>query len=265
MLRLTHERTGSARYHPPMPSAESFPPIPPAPRFNPRPRVTLTPAHEGAVCVVVDDVLLNPQEIRDWACRQPLAPPKGYPYPGLVAPVPAPFSRLLEENFNHHVRGHLDARRTLELTARVSLVTTPPQELRPVQWLCHRDRIAANPREVLFAASVLYLFDDPRLGGTSLYRPRRSALETDQLLADSQSLGAADFTKRYGLQPGYMTEGNDWFERTARVEAAFNRAIYYDGSIFHSADVHDPARLSTQPQEGRLSINGFFTCRRNAH
>ncbi|NBT10554.1 MAG: hypothetical protein EBT24_06090 [Betaproteobacteria bacterium] len=209
-------------------------------------------------------MLLNPQEIRQWACEQRLAPPQGYPYPGLVASVPAPFSRLLEENFNRHVRGQLDARRTLELTARVSLVTTPPDQLSPVQWLCHRDRIAANPREVLFAASVLYLFEDPRLGGTSLYRPRRSALETDRLLADSQSLSAQAFSARYGLQPGYMTQSNDWFERTAQVQAAFNRAIYYDGGIFHSADVHEPTRLSTQPLDGRLSINGFYTCRRLA-
>ncbi|MFM7970684.1 MAG: hypothetical protein ACKPCJ_00190 [Betaproteobacteria bacterium] len=26
----------------------------------------------------------------------------------------------------------------------------------------------------------------------------------------------------------------------------------------------DPSRLSADPERGRLSINGFFTCRRNA-
>ena len=148
--------------------------------------------------------------------------------------------------------------------ARGGVVGRPPAELRPVQWLCHRDRIAANPRELLFAASVLYLFDDPALGGTSLYRPKRSAPETDRLLLDSQSLDAAAFSARYGLQPGYMTQDNDWFERTARVEAAWNRAVFYDGGIFHSADVHEPQRLSEDPRRGRLSINGFYTCRRNA-
>ncbi len=234
------------------------------PRFNPQPRISLVQGHEGAVCVVLDDILLNPDALRQWACEQALAPPVGYPYPGLVAPAPPNLAALLEENFNLHVRRHLGVRRTLELLARVSVVSTPPAELRPVQWLCHRDRIAANPREVLFAASVLYLFDDPRLGGTSLYRPKRGAAETDRLLLDSQSLDAAAFSARYGLQPGYMTQDNDWFERTARVEAAWNRAVFYDGGIFHSADVHDPQRLSPDPRCGRLSINSFFTCRRNA-
>lgn len=233
-------------------------------QFNPRPRVSLVHGHDNAVCVVVDDVLRNPEALRNWACEQPLAAPQGYPYPGLVAPLPPVLSALLEENFNLHVRGQLGARRTLDLTARVSLVTTPPAQLQPVQWLCHRDRIAANPREVLFAASVLYLFDKPSLGGTSLYRPRRNPLETDRLLLDSQSLDAGTFSSRYGLQPGYMTQDNDWFERTARVDAAFNRAVFYDGSLFHSADVHEPQALSTDPRLGRLSINGFYTCKRQA-
>lgn len=232
--------------------------------FNHRPRISLVQGHADAVCVVIDEVLHNPQALRDWACTQALAPPQGYPYPGMVAPVPAALNALLEENFNLHVRRSLGARRTLDSLTRVSLVTTPPAELRPVQWLCHRDRIAANPREVLFAASVLYLFDDPALGGTSLYRPRRSPQETDRLLLDSQSLDPAAFTARYGLQAGYMTQDNDWFERTAQVPAAFNRAIFYDGSIFHSADVHEPQRLSLDPRQGRLSINGFYTCKRNA-
>ncbi|MFZ9371691.1 MAG: DUF6445 family protein [Limnohabitans sp.] len=236
----------------------------PAPRFNPRPRLSVVPAHEGAVCVVLDDVLLNAEEVRAWACRQPLMPPEGYPYPGRVAPVEAAIARPLEEHFNQHVRARLGARRTLGLTARVSLVTTAPAQLSPVQWLCHRDRIAAHPQEVLFAASVLYLFEDARLGGTSLYRPRRSSLETDRLVYDSQTLPAEAFASRYGLQPGYMTEGNDWFERTARVDAAFNRAVYYDGSIFHSADVLEPQRLSEDPRTGRLSVNGFYTCKRRA-
>lgn len=233
-------------------------------RFSPHPRVSVVHGHEGALCVVVDDLLRNPEALRDWACEQPLAAPQGYPYPGLVAPVPDALSSLLEQNFNLHVRGRLGARRTLELTARVSLVTTPPAQLKPVQWLCHRDRISANPKEVLFAASVLYLFHDSALGGTSLYRPRRSPLETDRLLLDSQSLDARTFSSRYGLQPGYMTQDNDWFERTACVEAAFNRAVFYDGSLFHSADVHEPQALSTDPRTGRLSINGFYTCKRQA-
>jgi len=44
------------------------------------------------------------------------------------------------------------------------------------------------------------------------------------------------------------------------VAAAWNRLIVYDGSWFHSADVN-PARLATDPLQGRLTLNGFITCR----
>jgi hypothetical protein len=144
------------------------------------------------------------------------------------------------------------------------MVTVPPQALEPRQWQCHRDRVTAEPGAILFAASVLYLFREPALGGTSFYVPRQSARETDQMLEDSQVLGAAEFSDRYGLHAGYMAGSNAYFERIAQVPAAWNRAIFYDGGLFHSADVDQPALLSSDPLRGRLTLNSFFTCRRKA-
>jgi hypothetical protein len=40
--------------------------------------------------------------------------------------------------------------------------------------------------------------------------------------------------------------------------------IYYDGGLFHSGDIGEPSQLSADPRVGRLTLNGFFTCRRNA-
>ena len=73
---------------------------------------------------------------------------------------------------------------------------------------------------MLFAASVLYLFRDPALCGTSFCVPRQSAEATDRMLADSQVLDAGTFSARHGVQPGYMTGNNDWFERIACMPAA---------------------------------------------
>jgi hypothetical protein len=150
------------------------------------------------------------------------------------------------------------------LTLRLSMVTTAPQDLAPLQWQCHRDRVAADPQRVLFAASVLYLFESPSLGGTSFYVPRQSETQTQQLIQDSQQLDAARFSQRYGLQAGYMAGSNAYFERVARVGAAWNRMVVYDGSVFHSGDIAAPDQLSLDPRQGRLSLNGFFTCKRNA-
>ena len=87
------------------------------------------------------------------------------------------------------------------------------------------------------------------------YRRTPAQADTDALVADSQNLPAHAFGQRYGLQPGYMAGSNAYFERTAQVAAAWNRLIVYDGSLFHSADV-DPARLSADPVQGRLTLKG---------
>lgn len=232
-------------------------------RFNPTPQLSTWPLGPHAVCVVVDDALTDPQALVDWAAAQSFALPAGYPYPGLVLQAPAELTQRVADFFALHARGALGGRRTLDLSVRLSMVTTPPAELEPRQWLCHRDRVDDSGAR-LFAASVLYLFRDPALGGTSFYEPTGSALQTDTLVADSQRLDAATFAARYGLQPGYMAASHAHFERVARVPAAWNRMIFYDGGLFHSADVDRPDLLNADPARGRLTLNSFFTCRRHA-
>jgi Family of unknown function (DUF6445) len=232
--------------------------------FNAAATISAVPLANGQHCHVIDGALTDPDALVEWAGRQVFTPPRGYPYPGLVLDAPPTVAQLMTEFFALTVRAAMGARRTLDSTTRLSLVTVPPHQLEPRQWQCHRDRIAANPHEMLFAASVLYLFRDPALGGTSFYAPRRPAAQTDRLIADSQTLSAQEFSARYGLEPGYMAGSNAYFERIASVPAVWNRMIVYDGSLFHSADVEQPERMSVDPMHGRLTLNGFFTCRRNA-
>jgi hypothetical protein len=234
------------------------------PIFNPRPAIHRVALPGGASCLVVEEALLEPERWVAWAAAHAFHEQPGYPYPGLVQATPEALNRAFVDHFSQHLRNALGGRRTLDAFSRFSLVTTAPEALEPRQWLCHRDRIASNPRELLFAASVLYLFREPALGGTSFYMPRLPAAETERLMADSQMLSAADFSQRYGLSPGYMQDSNAYFEQVARVPAAWNRAIFYDGTLFHSADVDQPALLSADPLRGRLTLNGFLTCKRAA-
>jgi Family of unknown function (DUF6445) len=231
--------------------------------FNPQPRISLQGTGNGGVCVVVDEALANPQGLREWAAQQAYSPPAGYPYPGHVCELPADMSARVCDHFIQHVRSHLGVRRALGIALRLSVIDTPPQELAPLQWMCHRDRLVEQGSDILFAASVLYLFEDATLGGTSFYAPRHSVAATEALVADSQSLNAHEFGARYGLQAGYMAGSNAYFERTAQLPAAWNRLIFYDGSLFHSADV-DPTRLHKHPLQGRLTLNSFITCRRSS-
>ncbi len=231
--------------------------------FNPKPSVSSVPLGAGQTCIVIDDALANPEGLRAWATRQFFVPPAGYPYPGLVCEVPGEINARLADHFTLHVRRLLGARRTLSLSVRLSVINTPPEALDPVQWMCHRDRLADEAGKFLFAACVLYLFEDPSLGGTSFYAPRQAAAQTERLVADSQALDAHDYGARYGLRASYMAGSNAYFERIAQVPARWNRVIFYDGSLFHSADVNT-ARLDAAPATGRLTLNSFITCRRES-
>jgi len=233
--------------------------------FNPQPRISALPLPlpGGEQCIVVDDVLLDPDGLVEWARHAPFQPPAGFPYPGLVVNAPNGLALRFGDFFAQHARARLQARRTLAHDVRLSMVTTPPQHLDPRQWMCHRDRISTDPG-VIYIASVLYLFRDPELGGTSFYTPRLSPADTDRLQYDSQTMSAEAFGHRYGVKAGYINGSNAYFDCVARVPAAWNRMILYNAEHFHSGDIGRPDLLSTDPATARLSLNCFFNCRRQA-
>lgn len=230
--------------------------------FNPNPVIRSLPVAGGHHCYVIDDALLEPERLVDHAVARraefEMAPHNAYP--GLELRMPDDFSARLDDFFRRHLRQRLGARRTLSMYSRLSLVTLAPEQLQPAQWICHRDRLVAAPGQTI-AASVLYLFRDPALGGTRFYLPKRPEAETMRLIHDSVRLPADEFARRYGLQRGYPA-ANDWFEPVLTVPAQWNRLIFYDGALLHSGDIRAPERLGDDPRTGRLTLNGFFTCSR---
>ena len=233
--------------------------------FNPNPRIQTLPITGRHACHVIDDALLDPEALVEFAVRERerFAPAPHNAYPGIELRMPDAFSARLDGFFRLHLRARLGARRTLRMYSRLSLVTLPPSALEPRQCICHRDRLMTDPDQVALA-SVLYLFRDEALGGTSFYLPRRGGRETEALLADSARLPMAEFTRRHGVPQAYLDGSNDWFERVLQVPARWNRLIFYEGGVFHSGDISSPERLSDDPRRGRLSLNGFFTCSRKA-
>lgn len=232
--------------------------------FNPAARVSALAVAPGEFCFVVDEALANPEGLVGWAAKQQFRPPEGFPYPGVIVDAPPAVSATVGDYFAQYVRGRLGGRRTLSTTVRLSLVTLSPQQLRPVQWQCHRDRLGPVPQDVRLAAMVTYLFRDSGLGGTSFYRSLLSDEESERMTNDAGRMTADEFSVRYGLEAGYLNGSNRYFERLAQVPAAWNRMLFYNGDLFHSGDIAAPTRLSADPRTGRLTLNGFFTCRRAA-
>ena len=233
--------------------------------FNASPRIEVVELANGASCFFVDEVLREPEKFVEWAIaeRDQFQPVDFNAYPGTYRLVPASVERALEEFFAAHMRPFFDARRLQAMHCRLSMVTRKPEQLRPFQWLCHSDRCGLDATQSI-QASVLYLFRDASLGGTSFYAPTRSREETAKLFADSSTLSNDAFAERYGIAPGYIGASNAYFERIGGVDARFNRLAFYDGSMLHSGDVPDPQRLSDDPANGRLTMNGFFVSRRRA-
>lgn len=237
--------------------------------FNPRPLIRTIALTGCAPCVVVDDFLLNPEKMLAFAPerRAAFAVDGGNYFPGPEVAMPSDFTALLSEFFT--VRRVLGGRRTLQAASRLSMVTKSPASLQPLQRICHRDmmvgarRIDPEAGEAM-AASVLYLFRDPGLGGTSFYKPRRPPQEMADLHAKARVLSGQAFSQLLGGTPGYLTSSNDYFEQIGTVPAAYNRAIFYDGGILHSGQIDYPERLSKDPEQGRLTLNGFFLHRRTA-
>lgn len=232
--------------------------------FNPRATLRTLRLAGRPLCHVVDDALLDPDHWVGHAAAR-MAEFEDSPhnaYPGPELPLADAVPAQLDDFFARVARRLFDARRTLRVSARLALATRAPEELEPRQWLCHVDRMQAEAGQRI-VASVLYLFRDEALGGTGFYRPLRPLPEIARLVQDSATLPPSDFSARHGVQPGYMTASNAWFEKIAVVPPRWNRLVFYSGTTFHAADIVDPARLRADPRSGRLTLNGFFTCRRS--
>jgi hypothetical protein len=231
--------------------------------FNPRPHIETIPIAGRHVCYVIDNALLDPDDMVDYAeahlGRFEEAGHNAYPGPELR--MPEDFSARLDQFFSEHLRQQFGVRRTERMYSRLAMTATPPQRLRPSQSICHIDRLSVEPQHRI-VASVLYLFRDERLGGTSFYAPKHPPQIIVPLIQDSGRMDADAFKARYGIDTGYITASNAWFEKLLTVPARYNRIIFYEGTLFHSGEIAHPELLTRSPRTGRLSLNGFFTCKK---
>lgn len=235
------------------------------PIFNPRPRIERVALSGDEFCLVIDDAFMEPERIVEFASRRraEFRNVDFNAYPGTYLIAPVDLSAALSDFFTQHLRRFFDARRVVSMHCRFSIVTLRPEQLRAYQWFCHRDNMDVPPGQTI-QASVLYLFKDELLGGTSFYESAIFGAELAQFNRDAGMLAAEAFARKYGLEPGYMCESNKYFSKIGSIPARFNRLIFYDGSLLHSGDIFAPEKLSEDPARGRLTFNAFFTSRRNA-
>jgi tryptophan halogenase len=250
----------------PAPRPEAAAPRPvmagPSLRINPQARLDELRLDDGSRVVVIDDFVQDPDALVALAgsVAHQFQTVPGHPYPGPQLDLPDSMAAELATFFDRQVRERLGAGAPLGMYARFARVLQDPATLDARQRICHRDDSGLQPGEMM-AASVHYLFRDEQLGGTVFFRSRMSEADTRRLRQDAQTLDASAFADKYGIAPGYMTESNRHFEVIGRLPARWNRAVFYDGGIFHSGDIRAPA-AAYRAGPGRLTLNAFFKSRR---
>jgi hypothetical protein len=211
--------------------------------------------------LTIDDFLKFPDHAIEYAASGVAFQknPKDF-YPGIRKPFATEYSsnlcRFLDKNirdiFDIANGKHIDA-----VACVLSLATTAPQDLRPIQSVPHVDSCSQTN-----IASVHYLCP-PHHGGTSFYRHRQTGYES---LDETRLVDYAPKIKKEVMEAGatvinYMNGDNIFFERIAQVDAKFNRAIFYRSNILHSGNVQASNGLSENPREGRLTANTLIVAK----
>ena len=230
--------------------------------INPGLTISMVEVSEKNYCALVDDFLLNPQELVDYACaKSEEFVMLERAYPGVVLPV----NNSLVDTLNRFIRAEMSrlfsfCRSGIEFHTQFSMATLQPENFTWIQRLCHSDpRLVAERRNF---AALLYLFDNPDLGGTGFYRWKDAEFWQEMSLVqrDDPEAGLDILQERFQMfrdPPCYMTESNEAAELLNMAPARFNRLIFYSGDFPHSAYITHPELLCTDPAKGRLTLNCF--------
>lgn len=229
-----------------------------APPFALRPSPAHRVLHVGAdrePVLVVDGLLLDPEAmLRRAETGAAFQRQEGDFYPGIRKPLDMAYAGAVHAHLRDLLLATFGAAGDAAITPLscvLSLATTPQEALRPIQSVPHFDSVDRDR-----IASVHYLCD-ARFGGTSFYRHRSTGFES----MDAQRLaGYAPRLKEEVMRQGarsftYIRGDTALFERTASVEAQFNRAVFYRSNLLHSGDIAVDAGLSPDPRRGRLTAN----------
>jgi hypothetical protein len=211
---------------------------------------------EQQAVIVVDNFLSSPEALTDCAAESSFDSVSDAFYPGCRAAIPPIYCFALRAflgNVIAEVFGLAAGTVTGELS-HFSLVTTPPQTLKPVQRMPHYD--TTNPKQL----AVLHYLCEPKHGGTSFYRHRRTRFEfVDEARVQTYAGAvASELPSLSATAAKYICGDDARFERTYSFPAAFNRVLIYQSINLHSADIGSAFVFESNPRAGRLTANSFF-------
>jgi hypothetical protein len=173
-------------------------------------------------------------------------------HPGIGAPAPASYREALRTALFDTVREAFGCGGDIKVTAAsFSLVTTPAEDLTPCQRIPHFE--STDLDELI----VFHFLCQPHQGGASFYRHRRTGLEiVDQHNVEGYVRAVNGEAQARGLPPArYVNGDTPLFERIARFDAVFDRALVFRGASLHSDDIPADFMPDADPRTGRLTVS----------
>jgi Family of unknown function (DUF6445) len=210
--------------------------------------------NDRAPVLVLENVWPDARTLVEIAAARTDYRPRSLYYPGLRSNAPPEYARGIVAQLSELICSTFGLPNDLVITdATFSLVTTAPEKLVPFQRVPHFDSVDPNRLALLHYIS--------ELGGTSFYRHRSTGHETITAEVQEDYIRTVNEEVRTkGLPPHQYVEGDsELFERIAKYEASFNRALVYRGNMLHSVNVPAGFVPDTNPRTGRLTLNTFLT------
>lgn len=209
---------------------------------------------ENHPLLVIDDLLLDTNPCLTYAQQgSSFESSESDFYPGIRKLSHEHYSKQILERFESLFRDVFsipkDYVADVPLSA-YSIVTTHPNELRPIQCVPHIDS-----KDGYCLAFVHYLCDE-NFGGTSLYRHKSSGYEniSSERMVDYFKTLKPEVIAAGEKCKGYFNNENKLFEKIGHVNAKFNRVAVYRSNSLHSANINLKNGFSADPLNGRLTI-----------
>lgn len=220
----------------------------------------LNPANSIQKVIVIDNLLQNPEHLIEFAAQHSFEPYPGHTpgkgYPGVRLVPPNTYSQTIVDFIKPIINKEFGIADNIELRkseCAISLMTTQPEQLGPIQCVPHFDTSNVNQFAVL-----LYLCDKTH-GGTAFYRHNATGLEFISA-ANSERYLDIFFAELNAKKPvqGYFTDSDERFTKIGFLPAALNRMVIYRSCVIHSPYLLNPAHsINPNPRTGRLTVNTF--------
>jgi hypothetical protein len=208
---------------------------------------------QGVAVIRIDAALQDPDAVAALGYSASYSEDRSNLYPGMRAPMPESFSAAFRAWLTPilHRNGVLEADRAVYRdTSFFSVVTTPSEDLLPIQRIPHYD--STDPD---LLAAVIYLCG-PRFSGTSFYRHKRTGYEEITAANQKNYQLALDNDMRVHGPPRreYVNGDTPLFEVVFSSELKFNSAIVYPGRMLHAGNIDRQLSRPLDKSEWRLTI-----------